>query len=53
MKDDLDLIIEEKWIKRDEFDTCIEDIEKLPIPKDINLTLYQRSKFIKVHKTLF
>ena len=34
MKEDLDLIIEEKWRKRDEFATFISAIEKLPSPDE-------------------
>ena len=38
-KEDLDLIIEEKWRKRDEFATFIAAIDKLIGPKDRNIAL--------------
>ena len=53
MKEDLDLLIEEKWRKRYEFATFISAIEKLPGPKERNLTLYQSNDFINVYKTFF
>ena len=53
MKEDLDLIIEEKWRKRDEFATFIAAIDKLIGPKDRNIVLYQGNGFINVYKTLF
>ena len=40
MKEELDLPIEEKWRKQDEFSTFISAIEKLPSPKEINIALY-------------
>ena len=52
-KEDLDLIIEEKWRKRDEFATFIAAIDKLIGPKDRNILLYQGNGFINVYKTLF
>ena len=53
MKEYLDLLIEEKWRKRDEFATFISAIEKLPIPNDKNLALYQGNGFIDLYKTFF
>ena len=53
MKEDLDLIIEYKLIKRYEFDTFISDIEKLPSNKEIKLALYQGNELINVYKTFF
>ena len=53
VKEDIDLLIEEKWRKRDEFSTLIAAIEKLTSPKWINLSIYQGNDFINVYKTLF
>ena len=39
-KEDIDLLIEEKWRKQDYFATFISAIDKLPIHKEINITLY-------------
>ena len=41
MKEDLELLIEEKWRKLDEFDTFISAIEKLPSPNKKNIALHQ------------
>ena len=53
MQEDLDLIIEEKWRKWYEFATFIAALEKLPIPKEINIALNQGNEFITVYKNLF
>ena len=53
MKEDLDLLIEEKWRKKDEFATFISAIEKLPSPNEKNLVLHQGNEFIGVYKTFF
>ena len=53
MKEDLDLLIEEKWSKRDEFATFISDIEKLTSPNKKNLALQQGNCFIDVYTTFF
>ena len=53
MKEYLDLIIEEKGRKRYQFDNFIAALEKLPIPKERNLTLYQGNEYINVYNTLF
>ena len=53
MKEYIDLIIEEKWMKQDEFSTFIAAIEKLPSPKDINLALLQVNDFINMYKDFF
>ena len=53
MKEYLDLIIEEKDRKQYWFDNFIAAIEELPIPKEINLTLYQGNEFINMYNTLF
>ena len=39
-KEDIDLLIEEKWRKRDKFANFISDIEKLPIPNEKNIPLH-------------
>ena len=53
MKEDLDLLIEEKWSKRDEFATFISAIEKLPSPNEKNLALHQGNDFVDVYTTFF
>ena len=53
MKEDIDLLIEEKWRKRDDFDTFISDIWELPSPNEKNLALNQGNNFIDVYKTFF
>ena len=52
-KEDIDLLIEEKWSNRDEFSTFIAAKYKLPSPKEINLALYQGKQIINLCKTLF
>ena len=53
MKENLDLLIEDMWRKRDEFTTFISAIEKLPSPHEKKLALPQGNEFIDVYKTLF
>ena len=53
MKEDIDLLIENKWRKRDEFDTFIAAIEKLPRTQDIKLAIYQGKDFINVYNNFF
>ena len=53
MKEDLDLLIEEKWRKQDEFVPFISAIEKLPSSKEIKLALYQGNNFINVYKIFY
>ena len=53
MKEDLELLIEEKWSKKDEFPSLISAIEKLTISKERRLALYQGNDFINVYKTFF
>ena len=53
MKEYIDLLIEDKWRKRDEFDNFISGIEKLPSPNEKNLTLHQGNDFIDVYNTFF
>ena len=53
MKEDIDLLIEEKGRKRDEFSTLIAAIEKLTSPKRIKFSIYQVNDFINVYQTLF
>ena len=50
---DLALLIEDKWMKRDEFATFISAIEKIISPKEKNLALQQGNNFIDVYKTFF
>ena len=40
-------------IKQDQFATFIAAMEKLPIPKERNITLYQGNGFINVYKIFF
>ena len=51
--EDLYLLVEEKWMKRDKFSTFIAAIDKLPSPKEINIALFQINDFINVYKNLF
>ena len=51
MKGDIDLLIEEKWRKWDEFANFISAIEKLPSPNEKNIALNQGNNFIDVYKT--
>ena len=53
MKEYLDLLIEEKWRKIDEFANFISDIGKLPSPNEKRIALYQGNEFIDVYKTFF
>ena len=53
MREDLYLLIEETWRKRDEFATFISAIEKLTSPNEKNIALHQGNDFIDVYKTLF
>ena len=53
MKEDLDLLIEYKWRKRDEFATFISATEKIPSPNEKNIALHQGNEFIDVYKTFF
>ena len=53
MKEYLDLLIEEKWRKRDEFANFISSVEKLPSPNERNIALHQGNDFIGVYKTFF
>ena len=53
MKEDLDLLIEDKWMKRDEFATFISAIVKLPCTNKKNIALHQGNDFIDVYKTFF
>ena len=52
-KEDIDLLIEEKWRKRDEFANFISSVEKLPSPNERNIALDQGNDFIDVYKTFF
>ena len=53
MKEGLDILIEEKWSKRDGFAYFISAIEKLTIPNGKNITLHQGDYFIDLYKNLF
>ena len=53
MKEDLDLLIEDKWMKQDEFATFISAIEKLPSTNKKNIALHKGNDFIDVYKTFF
>ena len=53
VKEDIEILIEEKWRKQDEFATFISAIEKLPSPNEKNLALNQGNNFIDVYKTFF
>ena len=53
MKEDIDLLIEEKWRKRDEFAPFISVTEKLPSPNEKNIAIHQGNDFIEVYKKLF
>ena len=53
MKEDLDLLIEDKWSKRYVFANLIAAIEKLPIAKERNHVLNQGSDFINVYNIFF
>ena len=52
MKEYLDLLIEYKWRKLDEFAPFISAIQKLPSPNGENIALRQGGEFIDVYKTL-
>ena len=51
MKEDIDVIIEEKWRKQDKFATFISAIDKLTSPKYIKVAPYQGNKSVNVYKT--
>ena len=53
MKEDLDLLIENKWKKQDRFATFILAIEKIPSTNEKNIALHQGNYFIDVYKALF
>ena len=53
MKEDIDVLIEEKWRKQDEFATFISAIEKLPNLNEKKLALHQGNDFIYAHNTFF
>ena len=53
LKEDLDLLIDKKLRKRDDFATFIAAIEKLPSTKEINISLYQSNNFLNVYTTFF
>ena len=53
MKEGIDVLIEEKWRKQDEFATFISDIEEITIPNKKNIALHQGNYFIDVYKTFF
>ena len=53
MKEDLDLLIEEKWRKQYEFVPFISAIEKLPSSKEIKLALCQGNNFINVYNIFY
>ena len=53
MKEYIDLLIEEKWKKWDEFANFILAVEKLPSTNEKNITLQQGNGFIDVYMNLF
>ena len=53
MKEYLDLLIEDEWMKRDDFATFIVAIEKLPSTNKKNIALHQGNGFIDVYNTFF
>ena len=53
MKENLDLLIEEKRKKRCEFATFISTIDKQLSPKEKKLSIHQGNDFIYVYNTFF
>ena len=53
VKEYLDLLIEEKWRKQEDFAAFISSIEKLPSPNEKNCTLHQGNDCIDVYKNFF